>query len=90
MCKDGSKLRFKLCEKRTFKEETSELVSQRWNEACWEDVNAISEEVEITGDVIELTDGGYIYEVEAKWTGENLAAEGTVHYGFYVIKTTLR
>ncbi len=63
---------------------------RRWNEACWEDVNAISEEVEITGDVIELTDGGYIYEVEAKWTGENLAAEGTVHYGFYVIKTTLR
>ena len=44
---------------------------RRWNEACWEDVNAISEEVEITGDVIELTDGGYIYEVEAKWTGEN-------------------
>lgn len=37
MCKDGSKLRFKLCAKRTFKEETSELVSQRWNEACWEE-----------------------------------------------------
>ena len=63
---------------------------RRWHESCWEDVNAISEEVETKGDVIELSDGGYIYEVVAKWTGENLAAEGTVHYGFYVIKTTLR
>ena len=63
---------------------------RRWNESCWEDVNAISEDVDSMGDVIELTAGGYIYEVVAKWTGENLAAEGTVHYGFYVIKTTLR
>ena len=63
---------------------------RRWNESCWEDVNAISEEVETKGDVIELSDGGYIYEVVAKWTGENLATGGTVHYGFYVIKTTLR
>ena len=63
---------------------------RRWNESCWEDVNAISEEVETKGDVIELSDGGYIYEVVAKWTGENLAAEGSFHYGFYVIKTTLR
>lgn len=63
---------------------------RRWNESCWEDVNAISEDVDSMGDVIELTAGGYNYEVVAKWTGENLAAEGTVHYGFYVIKTTLR
>lgn len=63
---------------------------RRWNESCWEDVDAISEKVEATGDVIELTDGGYIYEVVAKWTGESLNGEGTVHYGFYVIKTTPR
>ena len=62
----------------------------RWNESCWGDVNAVSEYVETNGNVIDLKDGGYIYEVIAKWTGENLAAEGTVHYGFYVIKTTLR
>ena len=47
MCKDGSKLKIKLCEenktkqklceKRTFKEETSELVSHRWNSAGWAD-----------------------------------------------------
>ena len=62
----------------------------RWNESCWGDVNVVSEYVETNGNVIKLMDGGYIYEVVAKWTGENLAAEGTVHYGFYVIKTTLR
>ena len=55
----------------------------RWNESCRGDVNAVSEYVETNGNVIELMDGGYIYEVVAKWTGENLAAEGTVHYGFY-------
>ena len=59
----------------------------RWSESYWGDVNAVSEYVETNGNVIDLKDGGYIYEVIAKWTGENLAAEGTVHYGFYVIKT---
>ena len=58
----------------------------RWSESYWGDVNAVSEYVETNGNVIDLKDGGYIYEVIAKWTGENLAAEGTVHYGFYVIK----
>ena len=58
----------------------------RWNESCRGDVNAVSEYVETNGNVIELMDGGYIYEVVAKWTWDNLAAEGTVHYEFYVIK----
>ena len=62
----------------------------RWNESCWGDVDAVSEYVETNGNVIDLKDGVYIYEIAAKWTGENLAAEGTVHYGLYVIKTTLR
>lgn len=67
-----------------------EYTVYRWEESCWENVNAISENVETNGNVIELKDSGYVYEVVAKWTGENLAAEGTVHYGFYVIKTTQR
>ena len=58
----------------------------RWSESYWGDVNAVSEYVETNGNVIELMDGGYIYEVVAKWTWDNLAAEGTVHYEFYVIK----
>jgi len=87
----------KLMEPMTTTEDTIELnfavppqeyMVRRWNESCWGDVNAISEGVVIKGNEIELKDGGYIYEVAAKWTGENLAAEGTVCYGFYVIKTT--
>ena len=56
-----------------------------WSDACWGQVDAKEESVTISGNKLELKDGGYIYEVVAKWTGENLAAEGTVHYGFYVI-----
>ena len=49
-------------------------------------MDAKEEKVTVNGNKLELKEGGYIYEVVATWTGENLAAEGTVYYGFYVIK----
>ena len=57
-----------------------------WSDACWGKVDAEEENATLSGNRLELKDGGYIYEVVAKWTGENLAAEGTAYYGFYVIK----
>ncbi len=57
-----------------------------WSDANWDRVNAKEEKVTISDNKLELKEGGYIYEVVATWTGDNLAAEGTVHYGFYVIK----
>lgn len=57
-----------------------------WSDAYWGKVDAEEENATLSGNKLELKDGGYIYEVVAKWTGENLAAEGTVYYGFYVIK----
>ena len=57
-----------------------------WSDAYWGKVDAEEENATLSRNKLELKDGGYIYEVVAKWTGENLAAEGTVHYGFYVIK----
>ena len=57
-----------------------------WRDACWGKVDAEAENATLSGNRLELKDGGYIYEVVAKWTGENLAAEGTAYYGFYVIK----
>ena len=57
-----------------------------WSDACWGKADAEEENATLSGNRLELKDGGYIYEVVAKWTGENLAAEGTAYYGFYVIK----
>ena len=57
-----------------------------WSDAYWGQMNAKEESVSVDGNTLELKQGGYIYEVTATWTGENLAAEGTVYYGFYVIR----
>ena len=69
-----------------FDVQPQEISIRCWSDAHWDDVNAKEEHVNLTGNSLELKDGGYIYEVVAKWTGENLAAEGTVCYGFYVIR----
>jgi len=63
-----------------------EISVRCWSDAYWGKVEAEEESVTLSENTLKLKDGGYIYEVAAKWTGENLAAEGTVHYGFYVIK----
>ena len=63
-----------------------EFTVRCWSDAYWGQVDAKEEKVSIEGNTLELKEGGYIYEVIATWTGENLAAEGTVYYGFYVIR----
>ena len=69
-----------------FDVQPQEVSIRCWSDTNWGKVNAKEENVNLSGNKLELKDGGYIYEVVAKWTGENLAAEGTVYYGFYVIK----
>ena len=69
-----------------FDVQPQEVSIRCWSDANWGKVNAKEENANLSGNKLELNDGGYIYEVVAKWTGENLAAEGTVYYGFYVIK----
>ena len=63
-----------------------EFTIRCWSDAYWGKVDAEEENTTLSGNKLELKDGGYIYEVVATWTGENLAAEGTVHYGFYIVK----
>ena len=62
-----------------------ELTIRCWSDDHWGQMNAKSKTVSLDGWDLELKKGGYIYEVIATWTGENLAAEGTAYYGFYVI-----
>ena len=62
------------------------LTVRCWSDAYWGQVDAREEKPSVQGSTLELKKGGYIYEVIATWTGENLAAEGTVSYGFYVIR----
>ena len=69
-----------------FDVQPQEVSIRCWGDANWGKVNAKEENASLSSNKLELKDGGYIYEVVAKWTGENLAAEGTVYYGFYVIK----
>ena len=57
-----------------------------WRDTQWENIDASGEVAELDGYTLKLKDGGYIYEVCASWTGENLAASGTTHYSFYVIQ----
>ena len=62
-----------------------ELIIRCWSDDHWGQVNAKAKTATLDGWDLELKKGGYIYEVIATWTGENLAAEGTAYYGFYVI-----
>ena len=57
-----------------------------WSDTQWENMDAIEESVSVTGNTIGLQEGGWVFEVIATWTGENLSAYGTVCYGFYVIR----
>ena len=68
-----------------FDVQPQEFTIRCWSDAYWGSVEAKEEAATITGNTLELKPGGYIYEVIATWTGDNLAAEGTAHYGFYVI-----
>ena len=63
-----------------------EMSVRCWSDAYWGKVDAKEENAMLNQNTLKLKDGGYIYEVVAKWTGANLAAEGTVHYAFYIVK----
>ena len=59
--------------------------------SCWSDENwgnpyAVEESVNLTGNTLELKDGGYIYEVIAWWDQEGVSPYGNAIYGFYVVK----
>lgn len=61
-----------------------------WNDTLFGNSTAESANAALSGNLLELRPGGYVYEVTATWTGENLAAEGTVHYAFYIIKHSVQ
>lgn len=61
-----------------------------WNDSLWGNTSAESQKASLSGNMLELKEGGFIYEVEATWTGENLAAEGSVRYVFYIIKHSVQ
>lgn len=68
-----------------FSVQPQEFTIRCWSDIHWGKVDTVEEAVTIDGNTLELKQGGYIYEVVAKWTGETIAAQGTVHYGFYAI-----
>ena len=69
-----------------FDVEPQDFTIRCWSDAYWGQMDAKEEKVTVNGNKLELKQGGYIYEVAATWTGENLAAKGTAYYAFYVIQ----
>lgn len=69
-----------------FDVEPQEFTIRCWSDTYWGQTDAKEEKMTVNGNKLELKQGSYIYEVVATWTGENLAAEGTAYYAFYVIQ----
>ena len=69
----------------TFAVQPQEFTVRCWSDDNWGKTDAEEEFIACSGNTLELKPGGYIYEVVAEWTGENLVAEGTAYYGFYVV-----
>lgn len=68
-----------------FQEEPDAILNVRcWRDGHWSDPAADSEAVVVNGNEIELKPGGYIYEVQARWNGEDGYGGGTAYYSFYV------
>lgn len=69
----------------TYVEVPPQMISyvRAWPDDAWGNVNAQAQEPVVNGSTMELLQGGYIYEVRAKWTGED-GEGGAVYYAFYV------
>lgn len=57
-----------------------QITVQCWSDAHWGDVEAEPETISVEGGEIELKPGGYIYSVNATWTGQ-----GRAEYVFYAV-----
>ena len=57
-----------------------------WSDACWGMMDTLEADARCNGNTLELREGGYIYEVIAEWTGEDLSSGGTVSYAFYAVR----
>lgn len=54
-----------------------------WPDSCWGEP-AAGEDLPVDGGVISLKEGGWIYEIQARWDGGN-GSGGTVSYGVYIV-----
>lgn len=67
-----------------FTEEPDNILSVRcWSDAHWGEPGADSEAVTVSGNVLDLKAGGYIYEIIAGWDAEN-GYGGTAGYFIYL------
>ena len=69
----------------SFDVDPQDITVQCWRDVHFGNTDARGERIPLDGNNLELKPGAYIYEICANWTGENLAAAGTVHYSFYII-----
>jgi hypothetical protein len=55
-----------------------------WSDIHWGNISAESEDISVRDFTIELKNGGYIYEVFARWDSSD-KYEGTAYYSFYAV-----
>ncbi len=68
-----------------FEELPTALESIRcWPDSCWGEPTAAGEELPAESNVISLKEGGWIYEIQARWDGGN-GSGGTVGYAVYIV-----
>lgn len=65
-----------------FPQQPSSLTVRCWSDAHWSDPGADSISVTLRGTTVDLRLGGWIYQVAARWAGENQG--GTAFYSFYL------
>lgn len=55
-----------------------------WSDDCWNNASADSEEIVVTNNSFELKQGGFIYQIMAKWN-DKTKHNGEATYSFYAV-----
>lgn len=71
--------------KLTFEDDPDSISIQCWPDSAWNSNTAESESVSSYGTAFDLKQGGYVYEITAKWNESEIEHFGSVSYYAYIV-----
>lgn len=71
--------------KLAFEDDPDSIEIRCWPDTAWNSNTAESEEVNCYGAAFDLKQGGYIYEITAKWDENETSHHGSVNYYAYIV-----
>ena len=71
--------------KLAFEDDPDSISIQSWPDSAWNSNTAESEAVNCYGNAFDLKQGGYIYEITAKWNESETEHYGSVSYYAYIV-----